>query len=200
VRGRWLRWVGIALRQFWCAFWPIVPAFALFVSSVVLIRRAQATSVAAAGLLILLAFLFLTAGLVFGVINFLRVALAMPAGVQEQLGVNAAVRRSRVLVAGRKGRIFLLLLLVYVMQIVAGSIQLPFVMIALRTHGAQQVLLESIELLVQFVATALVGPIASIALCLFYIDERVRREGYDIELLMHRSFATPTIAEGQPLA
>ncbi len=128
-------------------------------------------------------------GAVFGVINLLRTMLAMPASVQEGLGVNAAVLRSRVLVAGRKGRIFLLLLLVYVLQIVAGSIQLPLVFIAMRAHGAQQVLLETIELLITFAATTVVGPVLSIALCLFYIDERVRREGYDIELLMQRSFA-----------
>ena len=204
VRGRWLRWAGIAVRQFWCAFWPVLPGVAVFAGAVYAIPRARATSgFALLGLLMLLAALFLTAGVVFGVLNFLRIALAMPAGVQEGLGVNAAVRRSRGLVAGRKGRIFLLLMLVYVLQMVAGVIQLPLLFLALRMHGAQQVLLEAIQLLVQFVATTLVAPVASIALCLFYIDERVRREGYDIELLMHRSFAAPaaiTPAEAQPLA
>ena len=65
-------------------------------------------------------------------------------------------------------------------------------------------MLEAIELLVQFAATTLVAPIASIALCLFYIDERVRREGYDIELMMQRSFAASpqpvALAQDQPLA
>ena len=204
VRGRWLRWVGIALRQFWSGFWPVLPGFAAFIGSVLWIPRARATNeFAMLGLLMLMAALFIVAGVVFAVLNFLRVALAMPAGVQEQIGVNAAIRRSRVLVTGRKGRIFLLLLLVYVMQMVAGSIQMPLLFLALRAHGAQQVLLESIELLVQFAATTLVAPIASISICLFYIDERVRREGYDIELLMQRSFAPHVAivpAEAQPLA
>ena len=202
VRGRWMRWIGIALRQFWCAFWPSLPGIALIFAVVLMIPRARAgNSFALVALLVLLALLSMAAGGVFGVINFLRVLLAMPAGVQEQLGVNAAIRRSTVLVAERKGRMFLLVLLIYVLQLVAGSIQLPLLFVALRAHGAEQVLLESIELLVQFVATTLVAPVAFIALCLFYIDERVRREGYDIELLMQRSFAAPAIAaEPQPLA
>ena len=205
VRGQWLRWVGIAIRQFWCAIWPTLPGFVVFIGAVFSIPRATAASgFALVGLLMLLAGLLMSAGIVLGVLNFLRVTLAMPAGVQEQIGINAAIRRSRVLVSGRKGRIFLLLLMAYVLQIVAGMIQLPFVIIALRTHGAQQVVLESIQLMVQFVATTLVGPVVSIALCLFYIDERVRREGYDIELLMQRGFPTTkiatTIAEASPLA
>ena len=122
----------------------------------------------------------------------------MPAAVQEQLGVNAAMRRSRALVSGRKGRIFLALLLVYVLQMVAGVIQLPLVFLALRMHGAQQVLLQTIQLLVQFVATTLVSPIASIALCLFYVDERVRREGYDIEHMMQRTAQPGLFAEQTP--
>ena len=196
VRGRWLRWSGIILRQFWSAFWPVVPGFAAFFGAVAFIPRARATSgFAIVGLLMMLGGLLMMAGMVFGVINFLRVALAVPAAVEEQLGVNAGMRRSRALVSGRKGRIFLALLLVYALQVIAGTIQVPLLLLAVRTHGAQQILVESIELLVQFVGTTLVGPIASIALCLFYIDERVRREGYDIELLMQRSFA-PAAAVG----
>ena len=119
--------------------------------------------------------------------NFLRNALATTAGVSEDLGVNAALRRSTELAAGRKGRIFLALLLVYVLQMVAGGIQIPFVLMASATRGAQHVLLLAIVLIVGFVATTLVTPVASIALCLIYVDERVRREGYDIEVLMQRS-------------
>lgn len=192
VRGRWLRWVGIAFRQFWSAFWPFLPGTALILAVTFAIPGARARSgFAVVGLLVLLGFLAIIGGTVFGVINFLRVALAMPAAVQERLGVNAAMRRSRVLVAGRKGRIFLALLLVYALQIVAGAIQAPLLLVAVRMHGSQQILVEAIELIVQFAGAALVGPIASIALCLLYIDERVRREGYDIELLMQRSFSAP---------
>jgi hypothetical protein len=186
VRGRWLRWTGIALRQFWSFLWPFT------IGTVLLFAGAGATAAlrgnaGAVGLLLLVAGGLAVAGLVLGIVNFIRHALATPAGVQEDLGVSAAMRRSRQLVAGRKGRIFLALLLVYVLQMVAGGIQLPFAMLASRARGAEHILLLAIELIVGFMAVSVVSPIASIALCLFYVDERVRREGYDIELLMQRS-------------
>lgn len=41
-------------------------------------------------------------------------------------------------------------------------------------------------MLLTFITTSLLGPVGAIALCLFYIDERVRKEGFDVELLMLR--------------
>ncbi|AFL87324.1 hypothetical protein Terro_1003 [Terriglobus roseus DSM 18391] len=185
VQGRWLRWSGIALRQIWSAVWPVtIGAVILLVSIGVLARRGNTLLTGIAGLV---GSLLMIAGSVFGILNFLRNALATPAGVSEDMGVNAAMRRSKQLAAGRKGRIFLALLLVYVLQMVAGGIQIPFVLMASTTRGAQHVLLLAIELVVGFVATMLVTPVASIALYLIYVDERVRREGYDIEVLMERS-------------
>lgn len=188
VRPHWLRWCGIVLRQLWTLIWP-------FTIGIVLLGMGAAASALAGknpilyGALALLAFILMMAGLVLGVLNYIRVALAQPAAVMEDLGVGAALRRSRVLVAGRKGRIFLALLLVYVLQTVAGGLQLPFVFLAATVHGVQRVLLMATDLLIAFVATSLVTPVLSIAMSLFYTDERVRREGYDIELLLHRSIA-----------
>lgn len=186
VQSHWLRWSGIALRQLWSAAWPVtIGAMLLFGSLGVAARRSPVV----AGLGALTGALLTMAGAVLGILNFLRNALATPAGVSEDLGVNASLRRSKQLAAGHKGRIFLALLLVYVLQMVAGGIQLPFLMLAGRARGAEHVLLLAIELVLGFVATTLVTPVASIALCLIYVDERVRREGYDIEVLMQRSLA-----------
>ena len=38
-----------------------------------------------------------------------------------------------------------------------------------------------------FLCSSLIGPVAAIALCLFYVDERVRKEGFDIEFLMNKT-------------
>jgi hypothetical protein len=187
VRGRWLRWIGIALRQLWSFVWPFAIGLIILGAGVAGITAMRGSGgVIGAGLIALVVWVVMLAGLVLGVMNFIRHALATPAGVQEDLGVNAAMRRSRQLVAGRKGRIFLALLLVYVLQMVAGGLKVPFVMLASNARGASHVLLLTIQLLISFVAVTIVSPVASIALCLFYVDERVRREGYDIELLMQR--------------
>lgn len=188
VAAQWLRWCGIVLRQVWTAMWPMLAGIVLLGLMVAASRLATQNPLAY-GALVLLAFALLLAGMVFGVLNYLRVALAEAAGLVENLGVNAALRRSRALVAGRKGRIFLALLLVYVLQMVAVGLQMPFVFLAKTTHGAQRALLMGTDMLIAFVATSLVTPIASIAMALFYTDERVRREGYDIELLLQRSIA-----------
>ncbi len=190
VRSRWLRWTGIAVRQFWAFFWPILISLVLLGFPLAFSRVRNNTL--AVGALFLAFGIVAGAAFVFGVLNLLRVALAVPAGVQEGLGVSASVRRSRALVAGRKGRIFLLLLLVYALQLVASGVQVPLLLLAAMAHGGQQVVLQIIQVTVQFVATALVTPIASIALYLFYVDERVRREGYDIERLMHGNFGPTT--------
>ncbi len=34
VRAHWLRWAGIALRQFWSAFWPVLPGLLLLLALV----------------------------------------------------------------------------------------------------------------------------------------------------------------------
>lgn len=188
IRSQWLRWTGITLRQIWSFVWPVMGGVMLMLIALLLPGGVKAHPAAFVGL-VLLGWLLLMAGSVLGVLNYLRVALAPAAGVTENLGVNASLRRSRALVAGRKGRIFLALLLVYVLHMVAGGLQLPFVFLAQTMHGAQRVLLLAIDLLIAFVATALVSPVASIAMALFYTDERVRREGYDIELLLQRSIA-----------
>ena len=196
VRGRWLRWSGIALRQVWSLIWPASIGAVLLFGSIGLMAVRKGSPILA-GLVAIVGSLLMTVGMVLGVINFLRNALATPAGVSENLGVNASMRRSKQLAAGRKGRIFLALLLVYVLQMVAGGIQIPFVMLAATSRGAEHILMLAIELLVGFVAVTLVTPVASIALCLSYVDERVRREGYDIELLMQGSLApVPAAARG----
>jgi hypothetical protein len=189
VKPHWPRWCGIVLRQVWTAMWPFMVGIVFLGLGAAASALAGTKSPVLYGALTLLAFVLMLAGLVFGVLNYIRVALAQAAGVVEDLGVNAALRRSRVLVAGRKGRIFLALLLVYVLQMVAGGLQLPFVFLAQSMHGAQRILMMATDMLIAFVAMSLVTPVLSIAMSLFYTDERVRREGYDIEVLLQRSIA-----------
>ncbi len=187
VGKRWLRWVGIAMRQFWSMVWPILPIAAIMLGALGFAATRNNTFVL--GLVSLLAALLLPAAIVFGIINLLRNMLGMQAGAEENLGVNLAMRRSKALVAGRKGRIFLVLLLAYALQVVAGGFQLPFVWLATTSRGAEHIVMAAAELIISFVTTALVSPVASIALTLLYVDERVRREGYDIDLLMQANFA-----------
>ena len=137
----------------------------------------------AGGLLIFLGL----AGLVYGVIAYIRNSLALPAAMVEQLPVGAAMRRSKALVAGRKGRIFLLLLLAGVVYGMAGALESPFTIFALRAGGVGRVVGIAATLLIQVVISAVSSALLGIAFAVFYFDERVRREGFDVELLLQQA-------------
>ncbi len=185
ARHTWLRCLGISIWQTWSAMW----AFLLLLLPIFLIPAIRGSAIGFAFLF----FIGFLAGLAYGVIAYLRNSLALPAAVVENIGVRAAMRRSKNLATGRIGRIFLLLLLVYVLWMVATVIQLPFVFLAARAHAAAQLVMQGVILSVNFVVTTVVGPIAAIGLCLFYFDERVRREGFDIEMLLRdASASTPS--------
>jgi hypothetical protein len=177
VKGHWLRYCLIALWQSWSAGW----IFVLLIVPVAAMVRLGLKNLN--GLVAALVFLAM-GSLVYGVVAYLRNSLAIPAAVMEDLPVRTAMRRSKQLVAGRKGRIFLLLLLLFALYFVAGALQFPFALLLLHSRSAEHVVGQVLSLGVAFLCSALIGPVASIALYLFYIDERVRREAFDIELLM----------------
>jgi hypothetical protein len=180
VRVHWLRYCLIALWQSWSAGW----VFALLIVPVAVMARLGLKNLN--GILALLVFGAM-GGLVYGVVAYVRNSLAIPAAVMEDLPVRRAMRRSKQLVAGRKGRIFLLLLLLFALYFVAAALQFPFALLLLRSRSAEHVVGQMLSMGVAFLCNALIGPVASIALCLFYIDERVRREAFDIEFLMGKA-------------
>lgn len=180
VKRHWLRYCLIALWQSWSAGW----IFILMIAPVGIIAGLGLKNFT--GLVVLLVF-FALGSVVYGVIAYIRNSLAIPAAVMEDLEIRRAMRRSKQLVAGRKVRIFLLLLLLFALYCVAGALQFPFALLLLRSRSAEHIAGQFISLFVAFLCSSLIGPVASIALCLFYIDERVRREAFDIEFLMNKT-------------
>jgi hypothetical protein len=182
VKGHWLRYCLIALWQSWSAGW----AFILLILPAVMLPSLGVKGPAVAVGIGFLALLSL-GGAAYGVIAYIRNSLAIPAAVMENLSVRRAIRRSKELVAGHKARIFLLLLLLFALYLVAGVLQVPFAMLLLRSRSAEHVIGQFISVFVAFLCSSLIGPVASIALCLFYFDERVRKEAFDIEFLMSKT-------------
>jgi hypothetical protein len=178
----WFRYTVIVLRQVWTFLWlPFVLLMALV--AIPAISRRHGYNVL--WLTIPLSTLTILS-LIYGVWAYIRVSLAVPASVIESLKVNPAVRRSKQLLATRKGRIFLLLLLLFALYMVVGLIESPLLILAVRSRGTQAFVTQAINLGVSFVAGTLIGPVGAIAVCLFYFDERVRREGFDIEWMMRK--------------
>ncbi len=188
----WFRYTLIVLRQIWAGFWLPIVLFAAGVG-VGIARRGATGATVIAGTLFFAAFV----SLAYAIWAYIRVSLAIPAAVMESLQVNASIRRSKQLLVTRKVRVFLLIVLLCALYFVIGAIQMPLAVIALRARGGEAFLTNAISLTIGFLARTLVGPVGAIAVCLFYIDERVRREGFDIEWMMSR-IAPATGAANDP--
>ena len=176
----WFRYTLVKLRQIWAAMWlPLVLILAAVLVPAWAKRRGG-------GLLWLEVVLIVLAvlSLIYAVWAYLRVSLAVPAAVVESLKTGAAVRRSKQLLASRKVRVFLLLLLLWALYLVVGTLESPLLILAVRSRGTEAFVMRAIQLGINFAAATLIGPVGVIGLCLFYFDERVRREGFDIEWMM----------------
>jgi hypothetical protein len=195
--ARWLRYVLVTLRQYWSICWWPVLAIAMFAAVLVLVPRLGGRAVIAAGILSFVFGLQFFASCIYAIYAAIRVSLAVPASVIESLGPNAAVRRSMTLLTERKGRIFLLGLLIIAMSMIVGVVLAPLTFFALRAHGAERYIIQMVQLVGTFLSRLLVGPVAAIAVCLFYFDERVRHEGFDIEFLMLRAGPPPANPSGE---
>ena len=120
----------------------------------------------------------------------LRYSLAVAASVVENLKARQAIRRSVNLSKGSRGRIFVLALLVIVIQIGLVLItQMIFIVMSFR-HGELSAGARVLQQLVAFVTNTFIGPIYATGFTLFYYDQRVRKEGYDIEWMMQAAGLT----------
>ncbi len=114
--------------------------------------------------------------LIPGIIVYKRYFAIVAALIIEKLPPRAAWRRSRELADGNGKRIVLLIGAVALFAIIAGTM-LGGVLAAMA-RGA-----TALAALLYLIAMALFTPFTSIVMTLLYYDIRIRREGYDIELL-----------------
>jgi len=130
---------------------------------------------------------------VYGVLMSLRYSVAMPACVVEELGAAQAIKRSIELSKGARGRIFVLGLLVYAIRLVIGTVLgFPLIFFALRHVGQPLPLgIAAAAQIGGFITNTFIGPIYSTGLTLFYYDQRVRKEGFDIEWMMQAAGLSP---------
>ncbi len=133
------------------------------------------------------------AATVYGVLMSLRYSLSVPACVVENLSAASAIKRSVGLSKDSWGRIFVLALLVGIIRMGLGLLfGLPVVVLAMR-HLGQPLPMHWLVLqqIGAFLSNALIGPIYSIGLTLFYFDQRIRKEGFDIEWMMQAAGLVP---------
>jgi hypothetical protein len=129
----------------------------------------------------------------YAVVMSLRYSLAMPVCVVEGVAAGPAIKRSIELSKGARGRIFCLGLLVYAIKLLIGMVLGIPVMIFSFKHLGQPlpIWLLALTEVEGFLVHTFIGPIYATGLTLFYYDQRVRKEGFDIVWMMQAAGLSP---------
>ncbi len=127
--------------------------------------------------------------LVPGILLFVMWSLAVPAKVLENRGVLDSMSRSMDLTKGNRWRIFVIWLLFILLGIGVGlllrwPVELAAGVSSIFAMQRTAPVWQAALLGVSFISESLVGPLATIAFSLVYYDERVRKEAFDLQLMM----------------
>jgi hypothetical protein len=116
-----------------------------------------------------------------------RICVATPAALLEDLGPADSIRRSFHLTKDFAGRAFLIYLLYFAMSWgVIALFEIPFAfMVGLTAKQGQLQLFWTILMQIgNFLGSVLVAPVSTIGFALFYYDLRVRKEAFDLQMMM----------------
>lgn len=145
----------------------------------------------AVGILIGLAVIaMLLAGAFLAVWMILRYGCSVPAMLVENIKASAAIKRSVELTKGNIGRVFLVTVLmtlvnITIILIFQGPFYVVFFLMAARSPGTPPPLWLTAAMNVSGgVGGALTGSLLMIGLVLLYYDIRVRKEGFDLQVMM----------------
>jgi len=145
------------------------------------------------GLIVAVGFLLLV---VPGVIFMLWYYLAIPAIVLEGLKARRGMGRSRLLVKGNLGKVFVIGLVVFLIGLIVGSVfQYGGSILAGAVAGTNITASTLIIQLSSLVGQILVMPIGAAAAILLYYDLRIRKEGFDLEMLAQSLGAGRTVSD-----
>jgi hypothetical protein len=117
-----------------------------------------------------------------------RLCVAVPAALLENLGPREALERSFALTKDNAGRSFLIYFLYFVILYAAVALfAIPFG-IAIVFNQNDPGMLRTWTALSEvgsFIAEVLITPILTISMAIFYFDLRVRKEAFDIQMMMN---------------
>jgi hypothetical protein len=138
-------------------------------------------------------------GLVVGVWLYISFAVAVPALLTEDARGTAALRRSFRLIRGRWWPVFGLLVLGAILTaIVSNVIALGLNALTFTDLGEDTLARLIISALSSTVASVIATPFQAAFVAVLYFDLRVRKEGFDLELLADRMGLPPGGAAGSP--
>jgi hypothetical protein len=147
----------------------------------------------------------------FGVIIWraLGYSIGLSVCVVEKKPAWESLQRAWKLSQGTRGRIFVLYLLIFALAM-AGSM-IGYIVSAIvgavagvvgnggEYAAAAAIVAGVLYLVVDFTVQVLLAPVSWIALVLFYYDQRIRKEGFDIEWMMQQAGLTQPAAATPPI-
>ncbi len=125
-----------------------------------------------------------------GIILFLMWALAIPVAVLEDAGLGDSLSRSRYLTTGHRLRVVAIYLLYFflIFALEAAILGPVGLMVAIKGGAAAHVhpgpAISVVSTILGYLIQCVVTPVLTICLSLMYYDERVRKEAFDIHLMM----------------
>jgi hypothetical protein len=129
-----------------------------------------------------------------GIYLMCRICVATPAALLEDMGPSESIRRSFDLTRDFAGRAFMIYLLYFAMVWgIVAVFQFPF-MLLIAVNAKQTQFLVLLTVLMQignFIGSVLVAPVSTIGFALFYYDLRVRKEAFDLQMMMQAIGADP---------
>ena len=190
IQGRFVRLLGVIFNILLRMFGLMVAVMGVFASAIagmgLFFGGGRANPIFAILFAIGLFFAYL-AGLAFCIYFWLRYALSVPVLMIENLGVFATIRRSIFLTRGRRGHIFLAMLVAAIIAYAGIFVfQIPFT-IAMMVSAAQghwSQWLAFAAAVFSSLGSALTGPISMIAIVLLYYDSRIRKEAFDLQFML----------------
>jgi hypothetical protein len=124
------------------------------------------------------------------VLVYVRYALAIQACVVENLPPRASLKRSVFLSKGSRWRVFAIYLVFVSLAFILGW-GLAAIAAAAGAPLHNKIAAAVLIYLAGFVAGSITGPLATIGLSLLYYDERVRKEAFDLQLMLASLDAPP---------
>ena len=147
--------------------------------------------------------LLLAAMGIYALWMLLVLCLSFPACVVENVGAWGAVKRAAALSKGTRGRILVLYILGMLLRWgISLVLAIPAILIVTLIPGIDTPqhaqVIGSVMMVViyggSFLVRAATKPIYTIAQMSFYYDQRIRKEGFDIEVLMRQAGMVPAPA------
>jgi hypothetical protein len=131
-----------------------------------------------------------------------RLIVCVPAALLEDLGARDSLERSYRLTEDSAGRAFVIYLIYFVMAIIAATLfTYPFdVMVALSAvrHPESVRTWLALAQVGNTIGETLITPILLIATAIFYFDLRVRKEAFDLQIMMNPGAVARAPSSGIP--